>query len=102
MKKQPFQIAAKRRSGRCYELACAGILRSAAVTLVHGEVRGPSNSRIGHAWLAGDGFVYDPVSDEFFVPADYYARFAAQSIQVFTQYEAAVCMKKTGHYGPWE
>lgn len=100
--KQLFRIRAKNRAKRCYELAFRGILQYADVTLVHGEVRGPNNIRIGHAWLAGDGFIYDSVDDAFYEPADYCRHFGARPLYAYNQREAARLAYETGHYGPWE
>jgi hypothetical protein len=45
---------ARKREGRCYELAANELLELPSNTpwrLVHGCVNGPGGSRIGHAWL---------------------------------------------------
>jgi hypothetical protein len=70
--------------------------------MVHGEVNGPDNTRIPHAWLVGPDFYYDAVADRFFTMGEYLSRLAAEVRHVYTKDEAAVMVFATGHYGPWK
>lgn len=99
--RQPFQINARRRHGRCYELAWKGVMAADDVQLVHGELR-YNNLSIGHAWLIGNDFVYDPVLDEFFDPGEYHLGATAVALHMYTQLEAASLACQEGHYGPWD
>lgn len=76
--RKPFQIKARHRKGCCFRLAWFGLMKSTErLVLVHGEVNGPDSTRIPHAWLVGDDFIYDVVLDKFFTLAEYINGFAA-------------------------
>jgi hypothetical protein len=71
--------------------------------LVHGIVRGPGISRVGHAWLLDPvgGRIYDPVLDQWFDEADYMQFVAAFAERRYTTQQAAGAMLATNHSGPW-
>ena len=60
-------VRARRREGRCYELAWRAQYSEAAAgfLLVHGKCNAENGSRIGHAWLLDPNTsrLYDPVLD---------------------------------------
>jgi hypothetical protein len=100
------RLIPRRREGRCYELAFR-YLRSderyeKGWDLVHGEIDS-GDGPIGHAWLVRqDGeMIYDPVLGEEFATATYWLRFDVAEKRRFSGGEAARCLVKFGHYGPW-
>ena len=91
---------ARKRHGRCYELAGKALLRLPKGTewrLIHSELIG------GHAWLERDGEVWDPVRGRQSVTdamgADAY-RSARGRIQ-YTRRQAAENVANTKTWGPW-
>ncbi|SDO19814.1 hypothetical protein SAMN04489798_2298 [Pseudomonas arsenicoxydans] len=100
--RKPFQIKQRHRKGCCFRLAWLGLMKSTErMVMVHGIVNGPDNTRIPHAWLVGENFYYDVVSDRFFTMDDYIHCFAAELCKVYAKDEAAVLLHTKGHYGPW-
>jgi hypothetical protein len=94
----------RKRLGRCYELALKHMLseeRFADWRLVHGEVRGPDGSMIGHAWLEADQTVFDATLNEFIPSWEYRNRVAARALSTYSRKEAARAGVDQGHYGPW-
>jgi hypothetical protein len=103
------QINARRRLGRCYELAGRGIIECAAEsgwTLVHGRARVSRSSPLigGHAWCENldCGIAYDAVANRFYRLENYYRLWKAKPVLRFTPKQAAIKLSKEGHWGPWE
>lgn len=104
----PPRSGARKRQGRCYELAGRGIIECAPEsgwTLVHGTARflRGSNLRGGHAWCENTitGRIYDAVLDQLYLRSTYYRQFGARLIRRFTVLEAATMLGKENHWGPW-
>jgi hypothetical protein len=96
--------SSEKRHGNCYKLALLGCLHGGENwTLVHGETVGPLGiSRMNHAWLERDGWVYDPVLDRVW-PWAVYARIScAVPISRYSHAEAWQLAEDTGHCGPWQ
>ena len=94
------------RRGRCYELAWRCLAydeRFALWDLVHGEIVSPigNGDRIGHAWLANDQQVYDPVSNHVFDWSDYLKKYKARAIARYRAHDAMLVSGQHHHYGPW-
>ena len=102
---QPYRVNARKRQGRCYELAGQGILNTTSndsVLLCHGLVTNLDGTTIDHAWLEVDeGQIYDPVLDKV-ISLRMYSLRVAKVIMRYTKLEAAKLMTKTSHWGPWE
>lgn len=98
----PRRPRLKQRTGRCYELAGAAALDRHDWMLVHGTGRGPAGSRIGHAWLERDGWVYDPTLDVCMQLPQYIQRFAAERLNSWRGREVAEEVLRHGHWGPWD
>ena len=100
-----FRVRARKRDKRCYELALRGIHQpgAAGFLLVHGTVRGPGDSRVGHAWLLDPvgGRIYDPVLDQWFGEAGHTKFVAAFAERRYTPQQAAEAMLAANHTGPW-
>jgi hypothetical protein len=98
-------VRARRREGRCYELAYRALHSEAAagLLLVHGKCDDRNGSRIGHAWLLDPNSprLYDPVLDRWFTVGAYRARFGAMPERQYTLPEAAKTLLSANHYGPW-
>jgi hypothetical protein len=94
---------ARKRHGRCYELAYRAMLDNASWTLVHGRVNGPPDGRtpMGHAWLERDGWVYDVVQDQLLTVERYRSAYDAEPLASWSQVHAAQLMLAANHYGPW-
>ena len=90
----------RKRQGRCYELAYRAMLYETGAekfTLVHGTIR----DWIGHAWIElGDGRVYDPVLNTYFLAVEYIAAMRAVAERRYNHIEA-MRMAKHGNSGPW-
>jgi hypothetical protein len=98
------RIRAKKRVGRCWELAARALLRLPAATswrLVHGIVTGPGGVRMGHAWLARGDQIWDAVRADFFLAADYLTLGEAAIIAEYSRREMAAEVSRHRHYGPW-
>lgn len=102
----PPRVRARKREGRCYELAFSTLLNDDAEgwALVHGEVRGPPEGPpiVGHAWLARDGWVFDVVRKELLSADIYMRRSLARVLAIYEKTDACRRMIAEGHYGPWE
>jgi hypothetical protein len=97
------RINARKRIGRCYELAGRGLLQAGALSrwnLVHGTVT-ETEGLLGHAWLELGGLVYDPVMDFLFTKKDYYGARKAKVVRRYTMRQAAVLMVRHKTAGPW-
>ena len=99
---------ARKRQGRCYELALKSLLDmedSGGWWLVHGEVDcydpASDSSRMGHAWLENRAEVFDPVKNRHFSRDDYYSLGQPTNVRRYTSKEAAHRMAAEQHYGPW-
>ncbi|HTU54978.1 MAG TPA: hypothetical protein VMF62_13505 [Acetobacteraceae bacterium] len=95
---------ARKRAGRCYELALRALLDLSPETrwrLVHGAGAEPE-AIAGHAWLTDGRHVYDPVEDWRGPVAEYARRAAAATIREYSRAEAAKWAVRTRHPGPWE
>ena len=96
---------ARKRVGRCYELAFNAFLKLPPDTgwsLIHGEVNGLWGSRIGHAWLQRPGLIWDPVEAMAFAEGGHIRRSAAVEMARYSsQKEAANKMLSHNHLGPW-
>lgn len=90
----------KNRAGRCYELACKGLMRAPDWLLVHG--RYGHDVSLGHAWLLREGQIFCPTYDRLFEEQLYYAFANAVPEVTYTHVDAAVNIVRQGHYGPWE
>jgi hypothetical protein len=90
--------------GRCYELAWRTLFslpEPAGWLLVHGEVNGPSGSRVDHAWLERDGAIFDPVLNASMTWERYRRIYGASDGTRYTSDQAAHQLLEEGHYGPW-
>lgn len=102
-------VRARRRQGRCYELAWKALNSEAAAgfLLVHGKCNDRNGSRIGHAWLLDPKSprLYDPVLDRWFTEGAYRDRFGAVAERQYTLEQAANAAIRANqprmHYGPW-
>ena len=104
----PPRINARRRLGRCYELAGRGIVECAAGsgwTLVHGMARVSRGSMLigGHAWCENveRPIAYDAVANRYYLLKNYYALWRAKPALRLTPKQAARRLLKEGHWGPW-
>jgi len=90
---KPFLVRARKREGRCYELAFKGILQAGAerFLLVHGTGLGREGQRIGHAWLL----------DRWLDAAEYAELVEAVESRRYTAREAAHAALAEDHSGPW-
>jgi|SRR5829696_5245350 len=110
-------VRARRRKGRCYELALKALnsKEASGFLLVHGQCRGPNDSRVGHAWLFDpeNDLVYDPVLDRWFSEAGYRDFVAAVPERMYTLEQAlkaalaaspstrSAARPPMVHVGPW-
>ena len=109
-------VRARRREGRCYELAWKALHSEAAsgFLLVHGKCNDRNGSRIGHAWLLDPDrrVVYDPVLDRRFSVAAYRRDYDAVPERQYTRQQAAEAAIRASkpsrravlalmHFGPW-
>ena len=98
------RVPARKRKGRCYELALRGALLDGASNwrVVHGEVlMADGETRMGHAWLQAEERVYDPVLDRCFSWSAYSARYKAVAFGSWAPQEMAAQVDIEGNYGPW-
>ncbi len=96
---------ARKRDGRCYELAAKSLLELPADTpwrLVHGTVIGSDGERFGHAWLESEREVFDPVINTTLPAVIYRARFRAEGGTSYSFDEAARRVLAGGLWGPWD
>ncbi len=97
----------RKRAQRCFELGCLYFFQDPPKdadrwSLVHGEVRGPENSRVIHAWLhRDDGIVYDMVLDCSWSAEEYMRLVGGVEHVRYTMTEAAQMYCKYKHVGPW-
>jgi len=93
----------KERAGRCYELAWKHIIDQEEGALVHGEVWSHKLGRmIGHAWVETEtGFVYEPVSDQYFEKDWLYRTYKVREFNTYTPEQAAIMASSTRSFGPW-
>ncbi len=96
------RIAARKRVGRCYELAGMGILKHKCRrwTLVHGTVINEMQT-LGHAWFERGPLVYDPVKDFVFTRTLFYRTHKAKAKKRYSVRQAARLMVKNKTFGPW-
>lgn len=87
---------ARKRAGRCYELAYHFVVENPDAHLVHGEIQGH-----GHAWVVYHGWVWDPSDNRLTAPTEWRWRAHARPIVTLTQREAAEALCSEGHYGPF-
>lgn len=71
--------------------------------LVHGEVRVPNGSPVGHAWLLHQAseIGYDPDTDRRASESEYLGEDAAKSIVKYARKSASITLINSRHYGPW-
>jgi hypothetical protein len=105
MAKDLPRTKARKRGGRCYELAARALLNLPEDTdwqLVHGIVTGTSDLvRMDHAWLMRDELIWDAVKDERY-PAAYYLTLGdAEIVAQYSRLEMCKEIARSGHYGPW-
>jgi hypothetical protein len=91
------------REGNCYELAWRFITTEDEGTLVHGTVWSPNlKKRIGHAWVVTEtGFVYEPVSNQFYDKEWIYKTYAMEEEQTYSPFQSWEMAAKWRHFGPW-
>lgn len=91
------------RTDKCYELAGKLVRDNPDWILVHTVVQTPIGKN-GHAYLEKDGWIYDPVKNEFFNPEEkqkIMRIFPPQIIVYYTQSEAIQNMEQQKNWGPW-
>jgi hypothetical protein len=73
------------------------------VVLVHGTMTLKSGTIADHAWLEGDGDVYDAVDHVTMPVAQYAAKRGAIAERRYTAKEVSslVMRNEIDHYGPW-
>jgi hypothetical protein len=91
----------RKRFKHCYELTLEFLIREddrfIGWRIVHGmvdidamaDVAAASGVSIDHAWLESDDQVYDTTLDQIFAKDDYYRRYSACSLAIYTAAEAA-------------
>lgn len=96
------RITARKRIGRCYELAGIGLLRHKPRqwTLVHGTVKAGQQT-LGHAWFERGELVYDPVKDFVFIRPHFYRTLRAKAVKRYSVRSAAKHMLVKKSFGPW-
>jgi len=96
---------AKKRVGRCYELAARALLELPPETrwqLVHGFFSGSNVTRHGHAWLMRNELVWDPVANKLFLKAGYLKTGGAEIVAQYSRSEAVANKLRSRSFGPWE
>jgi hypothetical protein len=93
---------ARKRQGRCYELAGAALLNSPSQTswrLVHGTARGTPGIG-GHAWLTDGESVWDPLLNRRLIWAEYRAAFEATPSTTYTRAQMCELLCQHNQWGP--
>jgi hypothetical protein len=102
-----------RLAGNCYEQALLFVLHAQlatldgapaipGLTLVHGILRRPDGSQMGHGWIEQDGIVYEPETGRS-TPRnlDYVLARVVYRVS-YTPEHAIEQAQQSGHYGPWD
>jgi len=102
----PPRYPARRRKGRCFELAGRGLLEiDPTWTLVHGRAAFWNLTRlpllIAHAWLEKGGYVYDATLDELLTVKAYATRHSAIAERRYTEAKARKQLLAARNWGPW-
>jgi hypothetical protein len=100
------KISAKRRHGRCYELAWLAfddMDDPGDWRLVHGIVNGPAGiARMEHAWLTDGVEVFDPVLNLFSTLKAYRNRHKAKVVATYDRKQMRDMTNRHKHFGPWD
>lgn len=72
------------------------------MNLIHGIINGPSNSRIGHAWIQYKGQYYDGVFNKYYEKDFYLEHFNAEIVHRYNRKQASILSLKNKHSGPWD
>lgn len=100
----PPRFPARRRNGRCFELAARGQTTiDPTWTLIHGRAAlvGTLPLLIAHAWLAKGAYIYDPTLDEVLPAKEYKTRYKAVVEQRYSITETRRLLVAHEHWGPW-
>lgn len=94
------------RVSRCFELAgwaiAAGVMSDKA-RLVHGSIHGPDQDmqRLGHAWIAVEDLVWEPIMACFYDKEAFYAAFSARDEVSYTGAQATNNIFVNQNFGCW-
>ncbi len=103
------KLRPRQRHGRAFELCGRYQLDDPSWTLVHGSVRAKllvadgrfELTRLTHAWLKRDGWVYDSVFNITYEEAVYVRLYAARELITYDAKAAARSSSTARHWGPW-
>lgn len=100
-RRPPFAVPRRPRVGNAYYRAAVVAMAHPEWALVHGSIGLPYGRRLGHAWTARGGWIFDPERGHVLPASAYKLGHDAIEFGRFPGSEASTLCLRYGSWGPW-